>query len=191
MKFALVVLVLIPMALAVPDKRFILDTLLNLVDTTTIKKDLQIMLDTIGSDPTEQLCEQECHNIAQQGLLDHACPLLCHSFQELVHHFNIVTMRVLFIALILPALACAIPQKRFLLDSLLKLFDNTTIKDDLCIMINTIGSDPTEQLCEQECHKIALQGLLDHACPLLCHSFQELVHHFNIAPGTCTTTPST
>jgi hypothetical protein len=50
----------------------------SLVDVTTLKADLQAMVDVLGSDPTEQACEQYCHKFLT-GLLEHSCPLLCHS----------------------------------------------------------------------------------------------------------------
>ena len=50
------------------------------VDTSNLKTDLQIMLDVLGSDPTETACEAECHKILQQGhVLNYGCPLVCHA----------------------------------------------------------------------------------------------------------------
>ena len=51
-----------------------------LVDYTSLKADLQIMLDQLGSDPTEAACEAECHNLLTQGhVLNYGCPLVCHA----------------------------------------------------------------------------------------------------------------
>ncbi|XP_060608684.1 uncharacterized protein LOC132760638 isoform X6 [Ruditapes philippinarum] len=157
-------------------KRYLLDTLSNLVNLDTIKKDLQLMIDVVGSDPTEQACEQAGHKILS-GLLDHSVPLICHSFQELVHHFHIVPVQTT---------TASAAGKRYLLDTLLNLVNLNTIKQDLQLMIDVVGSDPTEQACEQAGHKY-LSGLLDHSVPLICHSFQELVHHFHIVPAQTTT----
>ena len=49
------------------------------VDFNTLKNDIQIMLDVLGSDPTEQSCEAECHNLLQNGhILNYGCPVVCH-----------------------------------------------------------------------------------------------------------------
>jgi hypothetical protein len=48
------------------------------VNSDTIKQDLQLMIDVVGSDPTEQACEQAGHKYLS-GLLDHSVPLICHS----------------------------------------------------------------------------------------------------------------
>ncbi|XP_045170376.1 uncharacterized protein LOC123532848 [Mercenaria mercenaria] len=175
MRLLFIALILPALAFAIPEKRFVLDNILSLVNQTTIKQDLQAMIDVVGSDPTEQACEQAGHKYLS-GLLDHSVPLLCHSFQELVHHFNIVPK----------ATTTSAQVKRFVLDNILSLVNQTTIKQDLQAMIDVVGSDPTEQACEQAGHKY-LSGLLDHSVPLLCHSFQELVHHFNIVPKATTT----
>ena len=38
-------------------------------------------------------------------------------------------------------------------------------------MVNLLGSDPAEQLCEVEAHKLFTEGsLLDHGVPLFCQS---------------------
>ena len=51
-----------------------------LVDYTSLKADLQIMLDQLGSDPTEAACEAECHKLLTQGhVLNYGCPLVCHA----------------------------------------------------------------------------------------------------------------
>lgn len=48
------------------------------VDMQMLKCDVQLMLDVIGSDPSEQACEDECHKIIQEGhYLNYACPLVC------------------------------------------------------------------------------------------------------------------
>ena len=49
------------------------------LNTTILKADIQIMLDVIGTDATEQACEQEGHKLFSQGLLSHSVPLICHS----------------------------------------------------------------------------------------------------------------
>ncbi|XP_053373131.1 uncharacterized protein LOC123532221 [Mercenaria mercenaria] len=74
---------------AAPVKRFVLDTLLSIVNVDIFRHDLQCMVDKLGSDPTEQQCEEYGHSYLT-GLLDHSVALICHGFQELVHHFSVV-----------------------------------------------------------------------------------------------------
>jgi hypothetical protein len=59
-------------------KHVIVDFAVAAVNTDTIKQDLQLMIDVVGSDPTEQACEQAGHKYLS-GLLDHSVPLICHS----------------------------------------------------------------------------------------------------------------
>ena len=50
------------------------------VDFSTLKADLQIMVDVLGSDPTETACEQECHKLLSSGhVLNYGCPFVCHA----------------------------------------------------------------------------------------------------------------
>ena len=56
----------------------------SLFNTDAIKADLQLMVDQIGSDPTEQLCESECHTIVQHTVIDTGCPLFCHSLVSVI-----------------------------------------------------------------------------------------------------------
>ncbi|XP_060608592.1 uncharacterized protein LOC132760581 isoform X4 [Ruditapes philippinarum] len=160
----------------VPEKRFLIDQLTQLIDTTTLKDHLQQLLDIIGSDATEGACEKAAHAIFS-GLLDHSVPLICHSFQELVHHFQIVpsTSSVKRLAVV--------PEKRYLLDQLTSLIDTPTLKIHLQQLLDIIGSDATEGACEKAAHAV-FSGLLDHSVPLICHGFQELIHHFQIVPST-------
>ena len=49
------------------------------VDLPSLQKDLQVMVDVLGSDPTEMACEAECHKVLTQGhVLNYGCPLICH-----------------------------------------------------------------------------------------------------------------
>jgi hypothetical protein len=53
----------------------------SLVDVEMLKCDVQIMLDTLGTDPTEQACESECHKLLAEGNVMHfGCPLVCHGY---------------------------------------------------------------------------------------------------------------
>ncbi|KAH3715000.1 uncharacterized protein LOC127856080 [Dreissena polymorpha] len=90
--FKLFVLCLVPCVLCAPQKKFIEQfglPLGNLFDLNTLKCDVQIMLDVLGADPTEQACEAECHKLVQDGTtLSYGCPLVCHAFQNLAHYFH-------------------------------------------------------------------------------------------------------
>lgn len=51
-----------------------------IVDLSTLKADLQIMVDVLGSDPTEVACEAECHKLLATGhVLNYGCPFVCHA----------------------------------------------------------------------------------------------------------------
>ena len=51
------------------------------VDLDSLKCDVQIILDVVGSDPTEAACENECHKVVQDGnVLNYGCPLICHAY---------------------------------------------------------------------------------------------------------------
>ena len=53
------------------------------VDLDTLKCDMQLMLDVLGSDPGEQACEAECHKLLQEGhTLNYGCPLICHGYVD-------------------------------------------------------------------------------------------------------------
>ncbi|KAL4221961.1 hypothetical protein ACF0H5_018012 [Mactra antiquata] len=93
MKFLILAVCILPAIFAAPDKRFFIDTLTggNAFDLQTLKCDVQIMLDVVGSDPTEKACEGECHNLLQEGhVLNFGCPLVCHAFQDLANWFHLV-----------------------------------------------------------------------------------------------------
>ncbi|XP_053392491.1 uncharacterized protein LOC123562747 [Mercenaria mercenaria] len=91
----LLVLCLLPVVLCSPlsqdQKRFFIPgfDINSLFDLDTLKCDVQKLLDVVGSDPTEQACETECHHMLNEGtLLDHGCPLVCHSVQNLALYFH-------------------------------------------------------------------------------------------------------
>ena len=49
------------------------------MDIDTLYCDVQIILDVVGADPTEEACEAECQNLLQEGTtLVFGCPLICH-----------------------------------------------------------------------------------------------------------------
>ncbi|XP_060552285.1 uncharacterized protein LOC132713652 [Ruditapes philippinarum] len=89
----LLLLCLLPVVLAAPQdsKRFIFGSLQvdSLFDLDSLKCDVQIILDVVGSDPTEAACEGECHKLVQDGnVLNYGCPLICHAIQNLAHYFH-------------------------------------------------------------------------------------------------------
>nr|ABB76764.1 vdg3 [Mytilus edulis] len=90
MKLALVLLVLLPVVFSTPQKRLIFDTLFQ---TDELKTLVDGIVGTVGTDATEQACETECHTLIQTDhLLQFGCPLICKSFQSLVHRFGHVTV---------------------------------------------------------------------------------------------------
>ncbi|KAL4222535.1 hypothetical protein ACF0H5_018574 [Mactra antiquata] len=90
MKFLCAFLILPVLVFAAPEKRYILDSIGNIISIEQLKQDLQIMLDLLGSDPTEQACEVEAAKLLGDGLIQHSVPIICHSFQALINHFKII-----------------------------------------------------------------------------------------------------
>ncbi|XP_045163894.1 uncharacterized protein LOC123528229 [Mercenaria mercenaria] len=91
MKVFILALCILPTVLSAPDKRFIEAIFgANAFDLTALKCDIQLMLDVIGSKPSELACEGECHNLLQEGhVLNFGCPLVCHGFETLAHTFHL------------------------------------------------------------------------------------------------------
>ncbi|KAK6166105.1 hypothetical protein SNE40_022871 [Patella caerulea] len=91
MKFAVALLVLLPLAFAAPmEKRFFMEDLSKLFDITTLKANVQAIATQAGSDATEAQCEITCHKVIPGDVIGAGCPLICKSFQSLVSRFNIV-----------------------------------------------------------------------------------------------------
>ncbi|XP_052811997.1 uncharacterized protein LOC128239407 [Mya arenaria] len=91
--FKLLFVCIVPFVLCAPsEKRFIESLgipLGNIFDLATLRCDIQLMLDILGADPTEQACEAECHKLISEGtVFTYGCPLICHGFQNLAHYFH-------------------------------------------------------------------------------------------------------
>ncbi|KAH3775616.1 uncharacterized protein LOC127843936 [Dreissena polymorpha] len=90
--FKLLVLCVIPVVLCAPQERFIENLGLhigNSFDLATLKCDVQLLIDVLGSDPTEAACEAECHKLITDGtIFSYGCPLICHALQNLAHYFH-------------------------------------------------------------------------------------------------------
>ncbi|XP_052807442.1 uncharacterized protein LOC128236550 [Mya arenaria] len=94
-------------------------------------------------------------------------------------------------AVTLVALCCvavyAAPQKRFFIPGFEgSVFDTEILKCDVQLLLDTLGSAPTEAACEGECqHLITGGSIFSYGCPLICHSFEHLVAtlHETPAPG--------
>ncbi|XP_025098478.1 uncharacterized protein LOC112566481 isoform X3 [Pomacea canaliculata] len=98
-------------------------------------------------------------------------------------------MKVVLCLLVLVAAAYAAPkeltdvEKRVFLDSLglSHLFNLDTLKSTFCGIVALGGSSDTETQCESLCHQVlsgetVAQNLLHSGCPLICNSFQSLIH---------------
>merc|ERR1712179_358216 len=88
---------------------------------------------------------------------------------------NPATMKIAIAVLcVLPLVLCA-PQKKFIesLASIGSAFSLDVLKCDMQLMLDALGSDPSETACEDECHKLLAAG----------HVFQNLLHMLHIAPG--------
>merc|ERR1711963_184935 len=160
MKGFYLAVVLLPLALAVPNKRFLFD---NLLDSAQVNTILQQIYDSLGSDATEQQCETQCMAILNNALLDTACPFVCNSFQAFVNNLH--------------GGAGGAVQKRFIEGAL----DTSKLSSLVQQLVAQAGSDETEQKCETQCMAILNNALLDTACPFVCSSLQELAHQFGIA----------
>ncbi|KAK6166107.1 hypothetical protein SNE40_022873 [Patella caerulea] len=82
MKFALLLLVVLPLAFANPEKRFFLDgleKLSNILNLNEIKTAVQTIANKAGSDATEGACETHCKEAIQATLITEACPFVCKS----------------------------------------------------------------------------------------------------------------
>ncbi|XP_022309385.1 uncharacterized protein LOC111115092 isoform X2 [Crassostrea virginica] len=149
----ILILCLLPVAFAasVPQKRVLIDTLLNGQEAKTIIDQLVTFL---SSDDNEAKCEQECHTLIrdQQSVVQHLCPFLCHSAQQ--------------------ALANLHHTKRLVFDTFLNGNETKAIINQL---VTFLSSDDNEAKCEQECHTLIRdqQSVVQHLCPFLCHSAQQ------------------
>merc|ERR1712121_479271 len=88
MKFALILLVALPMVLCA-DERSLLDSFSHLFNNEELKAVVNSLVQTVGSDATEQVCEKECNVIVQHDILSTGCPLICRSLQSLAKHFQL------------------------------------------------------------------------------------------------------
>ncbi|XP_052761136.1 uncharacterized protein LOC128203395 [Mya arenaria] len=90
-------------------------------------------------------------------------------------------MRYLFLCLL--PLVLGAPKTRFVLDSLGSIFDQQILKCDVQLIIDVVGSHPTEQACEAECHKIIADGhFLNYGCPLVCLGLESFAHTLHLVP---------
>ncbi|XP_046580460.1 uncharacterized protein LOC124287995 [Haliotis rubra] len=87
MKVVLMLLVLLPLAFSKPlEKRMLLS---NILDSNEVKHIVSLLVQTLGSDTTEKLCETECPLIIKVSFLQNACPMVCPSIQTLIQKFNL------------------------------------------------------------------------------------------------------
>ncbi|KAK3581995.1 hypothetical protein CHS0354_030947 [Potamilus streckersoni] len=90
MKIA-IILACISVVFCTPDKRFFLGPLTSF-NTTHLKETVQTLLNVVGTDATEGLCETECHTLMTDPthFLHYSCPLVCHGLQSLAQSFHLV-----------------------------------------------------------------------------------------------------
>ncbi|XP_060066314.1 uncharacterized protein LOC132546608 [Ylistrum balloti] len=105
----------------------------------------------------------------------------------------------LFLAVFLP-LAMSSPQKKALnpfLNSTLNIFKVNELKLLVTDLVKQLGSDEREAECETECNTLfntqfstgSIDSISHSACPVACHSLQELVHYFKIPVPSTTSSP--
>ncbi|XP_060082181.1 uncharacterized protein LOC132561501 [Ylistrum balloti] len=190
-------LLAVPLAMAAPERRAtnpFLSAILNVFHADEIKAIVTDLYHTMGTDEREVECEAECNKLVDSQLqtgslntIGHtACPVICHSYQELVHYFDVSQTA-----------APATPNKRALslnpfLTSILNVFHADEVKTIVTDLYHSLGTDEREAECEAECNKLvesqfqtgSLNTIGHTGCPVICHSFQELVKHFDITPQT-------
>jgi len=156
---------------------FSFDGLINLFGKAELTHYVNQIVDTVGSDATEQQCEEACLKIVNNDLFDTACPFMCTSLQSLAQHLH------------LEEAATSAPVKRMFLDSfsldgLVNLFGKAELTHYVNQIVDTVGSDATEQQCEEACLAVMNNDVLDTACPFMCTSLQSLAVHLHIEEGT-------
>lgn len=145
-----------------PAKRGLSD-LLGLFSTSDLTTYVNMIVDRVGSNATEQQCEGACHDIALHHVLDAGCPMICTLFQELVNMLHVDSA----------------PAKRMLDIDFAELMGSVA-NGDLPRIVNAIvddvGSDATEQQCENVCNGLAQSA---STCALACSSLKELANAFH------------
>ncbi|XP_060082183.1 uncharacterized protein LOC132561505 [Ylistrum balloti] len=102
MKLALFFVVILPLAMSAPQKKALnpfLNSILNVFHADELKLLVTDLVQQLGSNEREAECEKECNTLVDTQLstgsintISHsACPVACHSLQELIHFFNIPT----------------------------------------------------------------------------------------------------
>ncbi|KAK7480180.1 hypothetical protein BaRGS_00028565, partial [Batillaria attramentaria] len=89
MKFAVVLLLALPLAFARPEKRALFG---NLIETDKVRCFLQHLVDLGEADETEQACEATCHDWLSgpdSALIHTFCTPTCRSAQTLIHQLDI------------------------------------------------------------------------------------------------------
>ncbi|XP_022307242.1 uncharacterized protein LOC111113338 [Crassostrea virginica] len=161
MKLLIICFLPLVFSASVPEKRLVVDTFLNGNETKAIVDQLVTFL---SSDDNEAKCEQECHTLIlnQQSIIQHLCPFLCHSAQQIIsgiHH-----------------------GKRLIFDTFLNGEEGHHLIDTL---VETLGTDDNEAKCEQECHILIRDqsSVFQHLCPFLCKSAILALNHLH-SPNT-------
>ncbi|XP_041367877.1 uncharacterized protein LOC121382357 [Gigantopelta aegis] len=93
MKLVFLLVVLVPLAFAMPEERNIHDILSSLgswLHISELKSVVQTIVDNIGLDESEAQCEKACPNLFHNSIGVSACRVACKGSQELAHHFHIV-----------------------------------------------------------------------------------------------------
>ncbi|XP_069110753.1 uncharacterized protein [Argopecten irradians] len=104
MKFTLLLVIALPLVMAAPHKKALdlssnpfVNSLLNVFHVDELKQLVTDLVDDLGSDARLNECQNECDHLVDTqfsagtvNTLSHtACPLACHSLQELAHFFHV------------------------------------------------------------------------------------------------------
>ncbi|XP_069114213.1 uncharacterized protein [Argopecten irradians] len=192
-------ILLLAVVMAAPERKSsnpLLGAILNVFHADEVKMLVTNLHHSLESDDNLALCTKECDTLVDGqtsgsiNVLGHSgCPLICHSFQEFVHYFDIT-----------PQTTTVAPAKRALnpfLQSILNVFHADEVKMLVTNLYHKLGSDDNVALCTNECNTLvdgqtsgSINVLGHSGCPLICNSFQAFVQHFDVTPQTTTVAPA-
>ncbi|XP_069110757.1 uncharacterized protein [Argopecten irradians] len=104
MKFALFLVIALPLVMSAPNKKAFdfgsnpfINSLLDVFHADELKQLVTDLIDNLGSNARLNECQSKCNGLVDTqfsagtvNTLSHsACPLACHSLQELAHFFHV------------------------------------------------------------------------------------------------------
>jgi len=130
--------------------------LMSFFSTDSLRKKVDLIVDEVGSDATEQQCETACLDVMNSQLLDTTCPFICSSFQTLVQKLHTTPTN-------------APSNKRFLTSNF-----NLDLNHIAQEVLTTLSNDETEAGCETACSSVVGAAASGIVCPSVCTLVQQL-----------------